>query len=128
MRKLSYLFAATALYSLTLLINPISASPLASGLTDATLPEVYKGRVQKVHNWHCRKRYGWFHGEKGWHRHWRACWYYDPGIATVDDDEDEDGELKSTKHTISTKHANHKKSKKHKKFKKRKKSKKHKNK
>ena len=32
--------------------------------------------------WHCRKRYGWYHGHKWWHRHRRACYDndYRPGI------------------------------------------------
>jgi hypothetical protein len=83
MRKLPYLFAAAALGGLALSISPGSASPLASGLAaGVTGPELNEGLVQKVHGWHCRKRYGWYHGHKWWHRHRRACDDYDyrPGI------------------------------------------------
>jgi hypothetical protein len=125
MRKLPYVLATAALSSLALSTSPTSASPLASGLANATVSEVHEDRVQKVHGWHCRKRYGWFRGHKWWHRHWRACRSYDPAVGFVDDNEDDDGHLKSTKHTTSKKHAKHKKPKKHKK---RKKPKKHKNK
>lgn len=75
MRQLPYLFAAAAISGLALSANPGSASPLASGLTNgsATPAEVNEGLVQKVHGWHCRKRYGWYRGDKYWHRHRRAC-------------------------------------------------------
>jgi hypothetical protein len=131
MRKLPYVLAAAALSSLALSASPTSASPLASGLTNATVSEVHEDRVQKVHGWHCRKRYGSYRGHKWWHQHWRACQDYDPTIGFVDDDEDDDGRLKSKKHTKSKKHATSKKHTKHtksksKKHKKRKKSKKHK--
>ena len=79
MRKLPYLAAAAAISSLVLAANPASANPLASGLTDRSLSTVKldDGLVQKVHRWHCRKRFGWFRGHKRWHRHWRACDDYD---------------------------------------------------
>jgi hypothetical protein len=87
MRKLPYLFAAAALGGLALSISPGSASPLASGLAAGVgVPELNEGMVQKVHGWHCRKRYGWYHGHKYWHRHRRACddydYRYSPGYAT----------------------------------------------
>ncbi len=75
MRKLTYLAAAAAISSLALAANPASANPLAGGLTDRNLStvELNDGLVQKVHRWHCRKRFGWFRGHRRWHRHWRAC-------------------------------------------------------
>jgi hypothetical protein len=83
MRKLPYLFAAAALGGVALAMTPGSASPLTSGLTSGSnVPELNDGMVQKVHGWHCRKRYGWYHGYKQWHRHRRACYDedYRPGI------------------------------------------------
>jgi hypothetical protein len=78
MRKLPYVFAAAALASLTLSAGPGSASPLTGSLaTGAAVPEFNEGLVQKVHGWHCRKRYGWYRGHKWWHRHRRACDDYD---------------------------------------------------
>ena len=73
MRKLPYLFAAAAVSSLALLASPGSASPLASGLTvgSSALPTLDEGLVQKVHGWHCRKRWSSY---RGWHRHRRACY------------------------------------------------------
>jgi hypothetical protein len=73
MRKLPYLFAAAAVSGLALLASPGSANPLASGLTtgSATLPILDEGLVQKVHGWHCRKRWT---RRRGWHRHRRACY------------------------------------------------------
>ena len=77
MRSLPYLIAAAAISGLALSAAPSSASPLASGLTsgNATLPEMSEGLVQKVHGYHCRKRFGWYRGDKYWHRHRRACHY-----------------------------------------------------
>lgn len=129
MEKLPYVLAAAVLSSLALSASPSSASPLGSGFANATMAEVHENRVQKAHGRHCRKRYGWFRGHKWWHRHWRACRYYDPAIGLVDDDEDDDGLSRSKKHTTSKKHATskkHTKSKKSKKHKKRKKTTKHK--
>jgi hypothetical protein len=130
MQRPPYLLAAAVLSSLALSAGPSSASPLASGLANAIISEVHQDRVQKVHGWHCRKRFGWYRGHKWWHQHWRACQDYDPTIGFVDDDEDDDGRLKSKKRTKSTKHATtskkhtkHTKSKKHKKRKKPKKKK-----
>ena len=42
------------------------------------------GLVQKVHGWHCSRRYGWvghrhrrrWHSHRRWHRHRRACYSY----------------------------------------------------
>jgi hypothetical protein len=78
MRKLTYLVAGAALSGLALSVAPASAGPVASGLASGNLPAVSEdGLVQKVHRWHCRKRYGWFRGHKRWHRHWKACRDYD---------------------------------------------------
>jgi hypothetical protein len=126
MQKPPYAFAAAVLSSLALSASPSSAIPLASGLARVTVSEVHEERVQKVHSWHCRKRYGWYRGHKWWHQHWLACRYYGPTNRFVDDDEDDDGHLKSKKHTKSKKQATSKKHTKSKKHKKRKKSKKHK--
>jgi|RhiMetdeSRZDD1v2_1073273.scaffolds.fasta_scaffold285158_2 hypothetical protein len=86
MRKLTYLFAVAALGGLASLSSPGQASPLSAGLAgaQATEPALSDELVQKVHRWHCRKRYGWYHGHKRWHRHRRACYdndysYYDGG-------------------------------------------------
>jgi hypothetical protein len=72
MRKIPYLLAAAAISGLAL-TTPGSASPLTGGLTSGTaaIPELGEGLVQKVHGWHCRKRYS---HRRGWHRHRRACY------------------------------------------------------
>jgi hypothetical protein len=74
MRRIQYLIAAAAISGLALSASPGSASPLASGLTggNATLPEISEGLVQKVHGYHCRKKWS---ERRGWHRHRRACHY-----------------------------------------------------
>ena len=74
MRRVPYLFAAAAVAGLAFTANPGAASPLASGLSSGagTVPEVNEGLVQKVHSWHCRKRWS---KRFGWHRHRRACGY-----------------------------------------------------
>jgi hypothetical protein len=79
MRKLSYLLAIAAVGGLTSLSSPSQAGPVAAGLAgaQATVPAVSDDLVQKVHRWHCRRRYGWFRGHKRWHRHRRACYDYD---------------------------------------------------
>jgi hypothetical protein len=77
MRKLPLLAAAAAISGLAFAAGPSVASPLAGGLTNGSLPGLNEGLVQKVHGWHCRKRYGWYHGHKYWHRHRRACGDYD---------------------------------------------------
>jgi hypothetical protein len=78
------LFAAAVIGGLALSAGPGSASPLAGGLATgpSTVPQITDGLVQKVHGWHCRKRYGWYRGHKWWHRHRRACddYSYHPGI------------------------------------------------
>jgi len=77
MRKVSYLLAAAALSGLALSATPSSASPLASGLASGgAVPQLDEGLIQKVHGWHCRKRWSkrW-----GWHRHRRACYDDDYG-------------------------------------------------
>ena len=82
MRKLSYVFAIAAVTGFASLSPASSAGPLAGGLAGAeTMAAVGGNLVQKVHSWHCRKRYGWYRGHKRWHRHSRACYdsydYYD---------------------------------------------------
>ncbi len=77
MRKLSYVLAAVALSSLAFATTPSSATPLSSGLTTGSaLPQLDEGLVQKVHSWHCRKRWS---KRLGWHRHRRACYDDDYG-------------------------------------------------
>ena len=78
MRNLKYIRAAAAMGGLITLPQTGSASPLATGVASGTLiqPELTEGLVQKVHGWHCRKRYGWYHHHKYWHRHYRACRRY----------------------------------------------------
>lgn len=80
MRKLPYLCAAAALSGLALFSAPGSATPVASGLATGgtAVPTLTQDLVQKVHGWHCRKRWS---KRAGWHRHRRACYddygYYD---------------------------------------------------
>jgi hypothetical protein len=76
MRKVPYLLAAAAISGLALSATPSSASPLASGLAsgNAAIPQASEGLVQKVHGWHCRKRWS---RRLGAHRHRRACRDYD---------------------------------------------------
>jgi len=75
----NYLLAAAAISGLVFATAPSSASPLASGLAsvNTTLPALNEGMVQKVHGWHCGRRYGWWKGHKWRHRHLRACDDYD---------------------------------------------------
>jgi hypothetical protein len=74
MRKIPYLIAAAAISGFALSATPGIASPLAGGLTggNVTVPEASEGLIQKVHGYHCRKRYS---HRRGWHRHRRACHY-----------------------------------------------------
>jgi hypothetical protein len=73
MKKL--LLAAAAISGLAF-ATPSSASPLASGaaIGNNTIPTANEGLVQKVHGWHCRRKYT---NRRGWHRHRRACNDYD---------------------------------------------------
>jgi hypothetical protein len=73
MNKLALTAFAAAIGGLAFAVAPSSASPLAGGLTNGTLPQLNEGLVQKVHGWHCRKRYGWYRGHKYRHRHRSAC-------------------------------------------------------
>jgi hypothetical protein len=73
MRKLPLFMAAAAIGAFGLSAGPSMASPLAGGLTGGTAAELNEGLVQKVHGWHCSRRYGWYHHHKYWHRHRRAC-------------------------------------------------------
>jgi hypothetical protein len=79
MRNPKYLLAAAAMGGLLALPQTSSASPLGVGLaaSGSTIPMITDGLVQKVHGWHCRKRKGWYHGHRVWHRHRRACYDYD---------------------------------------------------
>ena len=83
MRNLRHVLAAAAIGSLIALPQTSSANPLASGLGSLSnsMPAMAVDLVQKVHGWHCRKRKGWYHGHRVWHRHRRACYddysYYD---------------------------------------------------
>jgi X-X-X-Leu-X-X-Gly heptad repeat protein len=81
MRNLKYLFAAAAIGSLMVLPQASSANPLATsglGSLGSGTPAIADGLVQRVHGWHCRKRWS---KRRGWHRHRRACYddysYYD---------------------------------------------------
>jgi hypothetical protein len=76
MRKVPYLLVAAAISSLAFAAAPSSASPLSSGLAtgNTTLPTVNEGLVQKVHGWHCKRK---FSNRRGMHRHRRACRHYD---------------------------------------------------
>jgi len=73
MKKL--LLAAAAISGLAF-ATPSSATPLASGaaIGNNTIPTANEGLVQKVHGWHCRRKYT---NRRGWHRHRRACNDYD---------------------------------------------------
>jgi hypothetical protein len=88
MHKLVYAFAIVAVSGLTSFAASSSATPITGGLAlNGAVPIMDSdGLVQKVHGWHCRKRYGWYHGHKYWHRHRRACddydYRYSPGYAT----------------------------------------------
>jgi hypothetical protein len=83
MRNLRLVLAAAAIGSLMALSQTSSANPLAGGLGSLgnSTPAIADDLVQKVHGWHCRKRKGWYHGHRVWHRHRRACYdtsyYYD---------------------------------------------------
>jgi len=76
MRKFACLFAVAAISGLACFASVGSASPLAAGLAGAgaVVPAVSDDLVHKVHGWHCRRRYGWYHGHKYRHRHRRACY------------------------------------------------------
>jgi hypothetical protein len=86
MRKLPLFMAAAAISALGFTAGPSVASPLAGGLTSGAVPQLNEGLVQKVHGWHCRRRYGWYHGHKVWHRHRRAC--YDDDYDNYDNYDD----------------------------------------
>jgi hypothetical protein len=74
MRNLKYVLAATAIGGmLGAASQPSFAAPLISAEMKA-IPYQAEPLVQKIHGWHCRKRYGWRHGHKYWHRHRRACY------------------------------------------------------
>jgi hypothetical protein len=82
MRNLKYVFAVAVIGGLMALPQTSSANALASGLGSLgnEIPAMADGLLQKVHGWHCRKRKGWFRGDRVWHRHRKACYdysYYD---------------------------------------------------
>lgn len=71
MRKLIYAMAITAVGSFA---DPSSAAPITGRVSGGIVPILDSdGLVQKVHDWHCRKRYGLYRGRKYRHRHWPAC-------------------------------------------------------
>jgi hypothetical protein len=72
------LLAAVAVSGLILAAQPSSATLVSGGVSGVTvMPALEDGFVQKVHGWHCSRRYGWFRGRKWRHRHIRACDDYD---------------------------------------------------
>jgi X-X-X-Leu-X-X-Gly heptad repeat protein len=79
MRHFNYVFAVAAMGSFMALAQTGSASPLASGLGSANsgTPAIADGLVQKVHGWHCSRKWS---KRLGKHRHRKACYkkrYYD---------------------------------------------------
>ena len=80
MRSLKYLLAAAAIGGIMALPQTSSASPLASGLgiANSGTPAIADGLVQKVHGWHCSRKWS---KRLGKHRHRKACYqrrrYYD---------------------------------------------------
>jgi|SRR5918999_4506079 hypothetical protein len=85
MKKLSYFAAAAAISGLAFLAAPASAGPLASGLTtgNAAIPQMDEGLVQKVHGWHCSRKWS---KRLGKHRHRRACKDHYDDYSYYDDD------------------------------------------
>jgi hypothetical protein len=80
MRRLPYLIAAAAISGFALSGGSASAAPLSSGVASGTaVQEIQEGLVQKVHGFHCRRRWSDY---RGWHRHRRACRdaYFYPGF------------------------------------------------
>jgi hypothetical protein len=79
MRNLKHVFAAAILGCVIVLPQTGSAGPLAAslGAASSTIPVIADGPIQKVHGWHCSRRYGWYKGRKWRHRHIRACDDYD---------------------------------------------------
>jgi hypothetical protein len=73
MHKLSYLLVAAAIGGFAISAGPGSANPLISKMTgpNASVPEVSDGLVQKVHGWHCGRKWS---KRLGRHRHRRACY------------------------------------------------------
>jgi hypothetical protein len=98
MKRLFYVLASVAIGGVAMYAPPVSASPLAGGSVGGNSSEISEGLVQKVHGWHCRRKFGWYRGDKYWHRHRKACYssrYY--GAPTfgfgmfIDDDDDHHG-------------------------------------
>ena len=65
-------------------VGSSSALPVSSGLRLKGDAGASGSPIQKVHGWHCRRRYGWVrhchrrycHTHPRWHRHRRACYRY----------------------------------------------------
>lgn len=72
MKKLPHLLAAVAIGGLALAATPASASPLTSGLSlaNAAAPQLDERLIQKVHGWHCSRKWSKRFGK---HRHRKAC-------------------------------------------------------
>jgi hypothetical protein len=76
MKKLNCFLAVAAMSGLAFAATPASASPLTSGINlgNSAVPQMDEGMVQKVHGWHCRRKWS---KRLGKHRHRRACNDYD---------------------------------------------------
>ena len=78
MHKQKFLMASLAVGALLSWANAAEASPLRLGLASgASVSQLERGLVEKVHRWHCQRRKGWDRGKTRWHRHPRACRDYD---------------------------------------------------
>jgi X-X-X-Leu-X-X-Gly heptad repeat protein len=88
MRNFKYLLAATAVGGLMALPQTSVASPLATGLgtANSSTPAIADGLVQRVHGWHCSRKWS---KRLGKHRHRKACYerrrYYDDDDYYYDD-------------------------------------------
>ena len=90
----SVMLAAALVLVVTGNMRPAAALTVPSGQQLKGSVDAGDSLVQKVHGWHCRRRYGWVrhchdgycHAHRRWHRHRRACvryyprsYYYGPG-------------------------------------------------
>ena len=74
MHKPKFLMASLVIGTLLSWANAADARPLRLGLaSDASVSELERGLVEKVHRSHCQRRKGWYKGKTRWHRHPRAC-------------------------------------------------------